>query len=74
MEFLLPIAVSMLMVSVGMSLSPRQLLENWRRLTPSLWARLLAATFLLPPVLALAASLIMGPYAKFARRSAEGVV
>ena len=29
----------MLMVSVGMSLSPRQLLENWRRLTPSLWAR-----------------------------------
>lgn len=44
----------MLMVSVGMSLSPRQLLVNWGRLTPSLWARLLAATFLVPPLLALA--------------------
>jgi bile acid:Na+ symporter, BASS family len=43
-----------LMLSVGMSLRPRQLLENWRRLTPSLWARLLAATFLVPPLLALA--------------------
>ncbi len=44
----------MLMVSVGLSLSPRQLVENWRRLTPSLWVRLLVATFLVPPVLALA--------------------
>jgi BASS family bile acid:Na+ symporter len=51
---LLQIAVLMLMVSVGMSLSPRQLLENWRRLTPALWAKLLAATFLVPPLLALA--------------------
>ena len=54
MKYLLPAAVFMLMVSVGMSLSPRQLLENWRRLTPSLWAKLLAATFLVPPLLALA--------------------
>lgn len=54
MKSLLPIAVCMLMVSVGMSLSPRQLVDNWRRLTPSLWARLLAATFLVPPLLALA--------------------
>jgi bile acid:Na+ symporter, BASS family len=54
MKYLLQAAVFMLMVSVGMSLSPRQLLENWRRLTPSLWARLLAATFLIPPLLALA--------------------
>jgi bile acid:Na+ symporter, BASS family len=54
MKYLLQAAVFMLMVSVGMSLSPRQLLENWWRLTPSLWARLLAATFLIPPLLALA--------------------
>ena len=54
MKSLLPISVFMLMVSVGMSLSPRQLLENWRRLTPSLWGKLLAATFLVPPLLALA--------------------
>ena len=52
MKYLLPTAVFMLMVSVGLSLSPRQLLENWRRLTPSLWARVLAATFLLPPLIA----------------------
>ncbi|HSI14300.1 MAG TPA: bile acid:sodium symporter [Chthoniobacter sp.] len=54
MKYLLPIAVLMLMVSVGMSLSPRQLLENWRRLTPTLWVKLLVATFLVPPLLALA--------------------
>ena len=54
MKHLLPAAVLMLMVSVGMSLSPRQLLENWRRLTPLLWLKLLAATFLVPPLLALA--------------------
>jgi len=54
MKYLLSSAVLMLMVSIGMSLSPRQLLENWRRLTPSLWARLVAATFLVPPLLALA--------------------
>ena len=44
----------MLMLSIGMSLSPRRLLENWGRLTPSLWVRLVAGTFLLPPLLALA--------------------
>ena len=32
MKQLLPIAVCMLMVSVGMSLSLRQLVDNWRRL------------------------------------------
>jgi len=54
MKYLLSSAVLMLMVSIGMCLCPRQLLENWRRLTPSLWARLVAATFLVPPLLALA--------------------
>jgi predicted Na+-dependent transporter len=46
--------VLMLMLSIGMSLSPRRLLEHWGRLTLSLWARLLAGTFLVPPLLALA--------------------
>ena len=54
MNYLLQAAVLMLMVSIGMSLSPRQLMEKWRRLTPSVWARLFAATFLVPPLLALA--------------------
>jgi predicted Na+-dependent transporter len=54
MKHLLQSAVLILMLSIGMSLSPRQLLENWQRLTTSLWARLLAATFFVPPLLALA--------------------
>ncbi len=54
MKYLLQGTVLMLMVSVGMSLSPRQLLDNWRRLTPSLWGKLLLATFFVPPLLALA--------------------
>jgi predicted Na+-dependent transporter len=54
MKYLLQSAVLMLMLSIGMSLSPRQLLENFRRLTPSIWVRLLAATFFVPPILALA--------------------
>jgi bile acid:Na+ symporter, BASS family len=54
MKFLVSGVVLMLMLSIGMSLSPRRLLENWRRLTPSLWLRLVAGTFLVPPLLALA--------------------
>lgn len=53
MRFLLPAAVFLLMVSVGMSLRPQQLVANWRKLTWSAWSRLLLATFLLPPALAL---------------------
>ena len=53
MKLILPTAVLFLMVSIGMSLSLRQLIENWRRLTPSLWFRLLIATFIIPPMLAL---------------------
>lgn len=53
MKPLLLMAVFILMVSVGMSLSLRQVWENWRRLTPSLWVRLLAATFIVPPMLAM---------------------
>jgi len=54
MKFLVSGVVLMLMLSIGMSLSPRRLLENWRRLTLSLWVRLVAGTFLVPPLLALA--------------------
>ena len=54
MKFLLPITVLLLMVSVGMSLNWTQFLANWRRLTLATWAKLLAATFIVPPILALA--------------------
>ena len=54
MKLLLPITVLLLMVSVGMSLNWTQFLANWRRLTLSTWAKLLAVTFIVPPILALA--------------------
>ena len=54
MKYLLEAAVLLLMLAVGISLRPGQIWNNWRRLTPAKWARLLAATFLLPPALALA--------------------
>lgn len=44
----------MLMVSTGMSLEPARFVANWRRLSAAAWARLLAATFVLPPLLVLA--------------------
>ena len=65
MKYLQPAAVFLLMVSVGMSISLPQFIANWRRLTPRNWLKLLAATFLLPPLLALAlgALLPLGPAA-----------
>jgi BASS family bile acid:Na+ symporter len=53
-KYLLQAAVLLLMLAVGISLRPGRIWNNWRRLTPSKWVRLIAATFLLPPVLALA--------------------
>jgi BASS family bile acid:Na+ symporter len=53
-KLMMPAAVLMLMVSVGMSLDIRELIGNWRQLTPVLWAKLLLATFLVPPACALA--------------------
>jgi bile acid:Na+ symporter, BASS family len=47
------IAVFLLMVSTGMSLNRREFVANWRRLTPEMWVRLLLATFIVPPSLAL---------------------
>ncbi len=53
MRMLLPASVFVLMVSVGMSLRWRELVANWQRLTWSAWLRLLLATFIVPPVVAL---------------------
>src|SRR5271167_4212828 len=53
MKHLLPAAVFLLMVSIGMSLKPPELLRHWRNRTPWAWLRLLVATFLVPPAVAL---------------------
>lgn len=53
MSFLLPASVFALMVSVGMSLSVRTLVANWRRPGWWWWLRLLIATFIVPPAIAL---------------------
>ena len=53
MNLILPAAVLMLMLSVGMSLKFSELVANWRRLTLGTWIRLLLATFLVPPLIAL---------------------
>jgi len=54
MKLLLPSTVLLLMVSVGMSLNWTQFLANLRRLTLATWGKLLLATFIIPPILALA--------------------
>ena len=53
MRALLPIAVFLLMVSIGMSLRPSHLLQNWRRMIGGNGFRLLLATFIVPPAVAL---------------------
>lgn len=53
MNFLLPLPVFVLMVSVGMSLRLPELVAQWRLLTWSAWLRLLLATFIVPPVFVL---------------------
>jgi predicted Na+-dependent transporter len=53
MKALLPIAVFLLMVSIGMSLRPSHLLRHWRRMIGGNGLRLLLATFIVPPALAL---------------------
>jgi len=54
MKYLLPSAVLILMLSIGMSLKFREIVANWRRHTWVSWTRLLLATFLVPPLIALA--------------------
>jgi bile acid:Na+ symporter, BASS family len=53
MKYLIPGVVALLMVSVGMSLSLRELVATLRRLTLLAWIRMLLATFILPAALAL---------------------
>lgn len=53
MRYLVPAGVFLLMVSVGMSLKLSELLSTLRRLTWLAWARMVLATFILPPLLAL---------------------
>lgn len=53
MKALLPIAVFLLMVSIGMSLRPGELVQHWRRLMGWAWLRLLLATFIVPPLVVL---------------------
>lgn len=52
--YVIPIVVALLMISVGMSLRPPELIATLRRLTWLAWARMLLATFVLPAALALA--------------------
>jgi BASS family bile acid:Na+ symporter len=53
MKLLLPASIFVLMVSIGMSLHWRELVANWRALTWGAWGRLLLATFIVPPAVAL---------------------
>jgi len=53
MKYLIPITVLLLMISIGMSLDLTEFVRNWRRLTLTSWAKLLVATFIIPPILAL---------------------
>jgi len=53
MMFLIQAAVFLLMVSIGMSIRPRELIPHWRQIGAGTWASLLLATFIIPPTLAL---------------------
>lgn len=53
MKMVVPTAVFVLMVSVGMSLRHKQMVAAYRSMTWSMWLRLLLATFIVPPVIAL---------------------
>jgi len=53
MKFILPGAVFLLMMSVGMSLRHDKMIAAYRRMTWSAWLRLLLATFIVPPAIAL---------------------
>ena len=53
MKFLIPGVVAVLMVSIGMSLSLRELAATLRRLTWLAWLRMLLATFIVPAAAAL---------------------
>jgi BASS family bile acid:Na+ symporter len=60
MQYILAAAVFMLMVSVGMSIHASEIIDNWRKLSSSNWMRLLLATFVIPPIIALVISWALG--------------
>lgn len=53
MHYVLPIAVFLLMASLGLSLHVMEVEANWKRLEWSAWVNLILATFIIPPALAL---------------------
>lgn len=53
LKYVMPSAVFILMVSIGMSLNRGEVAANWRRLSAAMWLRLLLATFLIPQAAAL---------------------
>jgi predicted Na+-dependent transporter len=53
MKLILPSAVFLLMMSIGMSLRYDKILAGYRRITWQVWTRLLLATFIVPPAIAL---------------------
>src|SRR3974377_148928 len=53
MNLVIPVAVFALMVSVGMSLRPSEVLANLRRMSWKHWIGLVLATFVVPAALAL---------------------
>jgi bile acid:Na+ symporter, BASS family len=53
MKLVLPAAVFVLMLSIGMSLQYGKIIAGYRRMTWPVWTRLLLATFIVPPAIAL---------------------
>jgi len=53
MKYVLPAAIFLLMTSVGLSLKLTEVIATWRRVEWSAWLRLILATFIIPPALAL---------------------
>jgi|SRR5579862_1502621 len=53
MQYLLPGAVFLLMISVGMSLRFTEVVAHWRRMDWVAWTTLIMAIFIIPPALAL---------------------
>jgi predicted Na+-dependent transporter len=53
MQYLLPGAVFLLMVSIGMSLKLTEVVAHWRRMDRLAWTILIVSTFIIPPALAL---------------------
>ena len=53
MKYIVPVAVFVLMLSVGMSLRPAEVIANMRRMEWRAWLGLVLATFIVPAALAL---------------------